>query len=87
MVQLLLDHNAEVSILDRQSKRTALMAAIRRSVHQDYTDSWINQDTMKVDEHQRLIVHLLLERMSIVDTHLIDHQDYEGETALHFAAK
>jgi len=34
-----------------------------------------------------MVVHLLLEHMSLMDKCLMDHQDAEGHTALHMAAQ
>jgi len=59
-VQLLLNQNADVSIVDRRTKCTALMAAILKNVN-FYHSGPTDQGKVRVDENQLLIVHLLLE--------------------------
>jgi len=88
LVRLLLDHHADVSILNRTSKRTALMTAILKTVERFYDHNWSNQHNLGTVEDRNLIVYLLLERMALTDNKLlIDHQDFHGYTALHWAAK
>jgi len=88
LVQLLLDHNANVSIVGRKKKRSMLMAAILRHVKY-YLGGEMDPQLGKliVDENQLLIVRLLLERIAATDKSLLDHQDSQGFTALHFAAQ
>jgi len=80
IVQLLLDHNADVSIVDRKRKRTPLMAAIVKEQN-------ISRLGTAADEDQLAIVRLLLQQMALTNINLIDHQDHAGFTALHLAAR
>jgi len=83
LVRLLLDHHADVSILNRTLKCTALMTAVLKT-GRSYDHDLINQHNMGTVEDRNLVVQLLLER--ITDKLLIDHQGLEGYTALHCAA-
>jgi len=90
VVQLLLDHNADVSVVEPKWKRSALVAAILGGMQwfQEYFLMHSNHnDYLSVNEDQLLIVRLLLKQMDLTDKRLIDHQDDEGYTALHFAAR
>jgi len=44
-------------------------------------------NNVRANKNQLQIIHLLLERMDLADKSIIDHQDNEGYTALHFAAR
>jgi len=97
LVQLLLHHQADVSMVDGIRNSTALMAAILQSLYyyQNATTTTTNHCNhhhqghylARAEEDQVLIVHLLLEQMARMDPRLIDHQDFEGYTALHLAAQ
>jgi len=82
LVQLLLDQNSDVSLFHWDWECTALMAAIFKNVKYLYETSWMDKDCLMAP-HQVLIVHLLLEQMTLTDKTLIDYQDML-EGILHF---